>query len=1546
MLKRKWILALALALAGFSAALGGCQETRADRDYVQADVYEKAVFQGDWFYVRTVVDHDYESSWMGYYGTFVGDQTYSFQNGTLERVAWIIDENYLYAYRVEPIVDYNRESERDTLEDPVAAFAVTKHFDIIKRYNPTTGEELNVIEETENERPWYEREYMRVDWSQNLLLSYYWNSLDAFESLGMVTRQSVPFYCGEGSDQGYEIEGSCDDGLDNDFDGACDVTGCTVTYMEGGEKRTEDLPPDPECADGDDSEIHIAESCKPEWLPAVRYTSQAFDDAYGTHFRKELEQEGAAEGTPYYFSFVTQEMWTPSTEWIWMEVGMGSFPITSVRVSIRNSFMRSPDTSHYEPLMVTDPLWDHFGIIRMEQEVYLGGEGSDDDPENPDDVILEDRGYTDYKNYWGARHNMWVDFEDQDGNTIPVADRELRRIVYYLNQDFPKWLIPSAFEVIEEWNEEFMKAADLARTDSAGDSHDCAVDYGSVTPEHAARFSEYAGLIEGPESTPQFKGGDCVLVLRVNSFDLADGEYADSAGTRTIVRGDNGRIDALRSNVDPNGEQMGDLRFKFFAVIDTPGAAFAGVSLPLMDPRNGELVQANCNVTRESYEGVMTSTLLQLGLASELCKEDSLDFPDSPDCGGSELGCAGETYRNICEYLSGIENIDLEEYMNGEYAREYFANQGRVDLPVAPIVPEGLTGAPHPVGGGQFTSALSRIGMGQFESRMEQLERLRPGAEGRAMLYTDRIERLAGTEWEQKIYDNPESLLLLDWQGMSGPIVDPAAPVTEDMLDKFSLMRKSFSEQRYLHNRRLMSMLDHYMEPHNPFVDYSLVEVAKEFMDNGYDASQIAVRIGQMYYKNVMLHEFGHSIGMEHNFAGSIDQNNYHAEYFKIINLDECMKLPCTPGETSPEREANNCWPCPDNVQFMDFELTVDETYEWSKQVSRMERKREMLGINKYMTSSIMDYLPEVYDDFGGLGTFDKAYPMFAYANKVEAYDGDPKVGRSKFVLSPVKGGEPLEKVYWTHYLGGESCESDSDCPYHAGSGKLPDSQKDQGVTQKCKAHPVSDELTSICSNYFIDAQSAIDKSGATAMDYFPVLYRFCSNNRTYDISWCNMFDQGGSYREVVSNLNDFYQNVYPYSNFRRNKRGYYGGVYWFPFEIMGKINQHLYYRYFYEPEFTGILGPLGFNDMYYSVIDSLNFFSRILSTPDIGSYDFAAEDNSYFKVSDELGQGDLDIPIGMGKYMWSAFQDGQLGVYKLERQGVHIDKLYTLLALVLREWGTSYFYDERFWFNYYDMFPNEALEMIGAYIMDDASYHGARWYTDPETSDEVLMYPQVYSPSICSDYYTNSWADCNPKREGFYFPRPWEQLDGVPTVDGGSNEILRNYALLMSLAELPYFMDTTYEQQMFICEKGSGYCFDLCEAPPEGEGEAAETFYFCNDPDVTPLVPGEDFVTYTSSRLHKTYIAVQVEKLRAPWVAPIDIAMTMLRKADSLQTTYYEYLHHQEEGTCPDGFEAPCEDELEDAILRVSNKLVETESFITNIINIQRQYGISSWLI
>ena len=154
-----------LALAG-SMLTSGCAEPREPIDRVQPNVVRKATMNGEWYYQRTVVDVPAANGF-----TFVGNT----DHGGLQKIKFDIQEKWLFVRRNVELIDGadDKAAKGEDYEgEVVGAFAITKHFDIRRAYNPTTGEELNVVEENASDRPWYEREFMRVDWSKNNVTNY------------------------------------------------------------------------------------------------------------------------------------------------------------------------------------------------------------------------------------------------------------------------------------------------------------------------------------------------------------------------------------------------------------------------------------------------------------------------------------------------------------------------------------------------------------------------------------------------------------------------------------------------------------------------------------------------------------------------------------------------------------------------------------------------------------------------------------------------------------------------------------------------------------------------------------------------------------------------------------------------------------------------------------------------------------------------------------------------------------------------------------------------------------------------------------------------------------------------------------------------------------------------------------------------------------------------------------------------------------------------------------------------------------------------------
>ncbi len=176
MIRRGWGLLLAvLVLTTLS-----CATEVGDIDRTKPDKLRKADFMGIWYYAITVIEAPVPSP-----VTFNGEMTYV---PGPSKVLFDIQEDYLVVYpnaelralgsekgwHTKKIRNYWEEGKSAEFVEmyvgqPVAAFEIKKHFDVIRQYNEQTGDQSNVIVENDSDRKWYEREYMRVDWSQNVI---------------------------------------------------------------------------------------------------------------------------------------------------------------------------------------------------------------------------------------------------------------------------------------------------------------------------------------------------------------------------------------------------------------------------------------------------------------------------------------------------------------------------------------------------------------------------------------------------------------------------------------------------------------------------------------------------------------------------------------------------------------------------------------------------------------------------------------------------------------------------------------------------------------------------------------------------------------------------------------------------------------------------------------------------------------------------------------------------------------------------------------------------------------------------------------------------------------------------------------------------------------------------------------------------------------------------------------------------------------------------------------------------------------------------------
>jgi len=189
-----------LSVAMGALLLAACAEERPPIDRVQPFALDKAYFVGadfvdvaddpEFWFQSTLIDVGYGASQDGLFTS-----TYA---QPMSRLRWEITEDHLIGRAAyERIEGSDGKGVGGPIQDGVivAVFDITSHFDVVNAYNSTTGEKLNIIEENSHDRPWYERQYMRVDWSKNLNTdSYDFDTLSLVGIYGGVEYEPLAYY--------------------------------------------------------------------------------------------------------------------------------------------------------------------------------------------------------------------------------------------------------------------------------------------------------------------------------------------------------------------------------------------------------------------------------------------------------------------------------------------------------------------------------------------------------------------------------------------------------------------------------------------------------------------------------------------------------------------------------------------------------------------------------------------------------------------------------------------------------------------------------------------------------------------------------------------------------------------------------------------------------------------------------------------------------------------------------------------------------------------------------------------------------------------------------------------------------------------------------------------------------------------------------------------------------------------------------------------------------------------------------------------------------
>ncbi len=175
---------LAAALVAVSAVTA-CGFRNEDLNRIVNPYWTKEYFNADseWYLRSTVVDAPPEHGWIS-----IADGDWLM----LEKVRWEVTQSDLIAWRTYAEVPGSENEQLPGAEElykgqPVAIFSITDHFDIRREFDPTSGEQSNVISEN-RDRLWFDRAFIRVDWTNNKVPTFKYH-------LGL----EEPAVCGDGN---------------------------------------------------------------------------------------------------------------------------------------------------------------------------------------------------------------------------------------------------------------------------------------------------------------------------------------------------------------------------------------------------------------------------------------------------------------------------------------------------------------------------------------------------------------------------------------------------------------------------------------------------------------------------------------------------------------------------------------------------------------------------------------------------------------------------------------------------------------------------------------------------------------------------------------------------------------------------------------------------------------------------------------------------------------------------------------------------------------------------------------------------------------------------------------------------------------------------------------------------------------------------------------------------------------------------------------------------------------------------------------------------
>ena len=1241
-----------LAMAIFGS---GCAQDVPDIDRTQPNKIKKDLFLKDqeWYFRQTVTNTDTQGSMI-----FEGYQS------NLKRIKFFVTEQTLFACTtVMPAEgEFIEKLADEKCYGVVAAFPILGHFDVQRAYNTATGEQSNLLVENYSDRPWFERDYMRVNWAVNMVdgAGMFHGVFGRFANV----RFDVPYEADYVDPDRARIrpeEGYIESTSAYTFEP--DIYTCFETFGDGYFN----------CEGG---QVRIKNSF-------VQIPEEKTFEPFLLLDQKTLTQDGSEFGDP----ILTTTVFDPGLS---LQVEVECTP--EVKARLLNEF------GTYAQGQCQPRAFDYFnrfGYFRTENIKYDENYGSNE---------LYRRYYANHWNIWKTAYKKVEGAEGQvNYELLPMQERVPKPIVYHLNAEYPRDMIPAAKEVGRQWSLAFKDSVRLAKGYTSIEQVEAELEkeYGhkdmfivaenNCLPDQLLEWSAVSGARhERDRSAPReliaryvAKGAGANEVDKLWSLPIRDRvqlcaelEYATEQRPKNANRFDY--------------QRAGDVRYSFFYWVEEFNSFWSGYGPSSADPTTGEIISGSAHLAG-------TTMRTTAAYAADLVRYMNGELGDEDLMQG----------RQVRDYISSVESRS-EQTM-----RQSLSPQGQREF----VMRAGLD--PNKVSPTRFSKRPSLAeAPAIFREKGADFVQRQAGLTAQASLMAKRedtraLDFFSRPDVKTMIMANPETMLTIkaiaaEQQRMVGNISDNFTP------EEIDLAYKTFNAPEIMHARR--ERFNRFMGEQNVltaenmrFAVENLVTyrgVAESF--KGKSREEIARYFMEQMFIGTQLHEVGHTIGLRHNFNSSLDALNYHDEWWKIQEL-------VAKGELTQEQAS----------QITDPAI-----------IAKITDRPGVKYLNEaeFRLGSVMDYTQDLTGRFAGLGKYDKAATNFVYGRAVPRWKQDVRLPDNMGFELFVADYTELPEVF-----SGLPATTDPSQRRLTGIQNIVNGREWVSIQQA--ELETRNALKTNTNNWL---RGEFKDTNMPWQDRV-VPFNFCSDDRSGWQLGCSVFDWGSNQREIVNHSFNTYRYMQTFWRSKRHNNfkfgenlNYYAGRI---FRTFSMIERPFLFYSIYQQWDLGLF-TAGLRE---AAIDAANFYNEVLSMPEPGRYCKSGQnaeglgintqwfydiENTYVPSNwhnERAGCTDfLDIAPGVGQYF--SYDITPEYHFRIGYVGTFIDKVLAVQSLFNISSNflfNNFVTDSRATFNsYWTIFQNEMLEMLRGLILNDHTTFGGVY--DPKT--------QAYTPPSMVD--------------------------------------------------------------------------------------------------------------------------------------------------------------------------------------------------------------------